>query len=343
MNLPIDKLKHFLREILDGSIGDSELTSFVHLSRSILDSHFGLRWAHLRLILDQQGISLTDLAYDCIAEAFARGKDGTMPHIESFTSSLIKGLHHSPDLEVFLAYKSFLARVAEAQIARLYAAADPSGARIHRNTRDAVRKSRCFQMKKDFRGLVLYPIRADPLDDREPPPPEYLETQFLHRVRPSASIPELLKELYSLLTEQRSWRRSTPLLQVVSLFKQVYRGDGTLGADNDDALPPLDSLSGDEIEEMRMGVERVVKERIAFTYYAHGKVTKSEAEAMYCAIRDLTSDWCSGKGDATSLQDYLVRYVTIDDDTYQSSYRVKMEYMSKLAKEEFATRLMKEL
>jgi hypothetical protein len=343
MNLPIEKLKHFLQEILDGSIGDSELTSFVHLSRSIIESHLRSRGAPLRQLLDQQGISLIDLAYDCIAEAFARGRDGTMHHIQSFNCSLVKGLQHSPDLEVFLAYKSFLTKVADAQIARLYAAVDPSGARIHRNTRDGVKKSRIFKLKKDFRGLVLYPVGVDPLDDRDPPPHEDLETLFLSRVSSSASIPELLKELHRVLTKQNSWRRSTPLLQAVSLFKQVYRGDGTFVTDSDDVPPPLEGLSGDEIEEMRMGVERAVKERIAFTYYAHGKITKLEAEAMCCAIRDLTSDWCSGTGDATSLQDYLDRYLTIDDDTYESSYRVKMEYMSKLAKTEFTKRLMKEL
>lgn len=106
MNLPIDKLKQYLQRILDGSLVDPELTAFVHLSRSIVDSHFRLRGTAVRWMLDQHGMSLVELELDCIAEVFALAPGGMVPRIAVFVRSLSKELQESPDLEVFLAYKA---------------------------------------------------------------------------------------------------------------------------------------------------------------------------------------------------------------------------------------------
>jgi hypothetical protein len=64
---------------------------------------------------------------------------------------------------------------------------------------------------------------------------------------------------------------------------------------------------------------------------------------MYRAICDVLGDWCSGDGADFSIYVYLTRYLSIDERTYRDGMRVKMEYLMKIAREEFASRLMGEL
>jgi len=51
----------------------------------------------------------------------------------------------------------------------------------------------------------------------------------------------------------------------------------------------------------------------------------------------------SGDGANFSLYEYLARYLPIDEQSYKDGLRVKMEYLMKIAREEFANRLMREL
>jgi hypothetical protein len=64
---------------------------------------------------------------------------------------------------------------------------------------------------------------------------------------------------------------------------------------------------------------------------------------MYLASCDLLGDWCSGDGASSGVYEYLKRYLPIDERTYKDGLRVKMEYLMKIAREEFASRLMGEL
>jgi len=90
-------------------------------------------------------------------------------------------------------------------------------------------------------------------------------------------------------------------------------------------------------------VEIVLKEKILLTYFAKGKLDRKESEAIFHAFEDILEDWCTGEVSQCSLFDYLKQYITIDEKTYESNYRAKMEYLIKIAREEFAARLMKEL
>jgi hypothetical protein len=50
-----------------------------------------------------------------------------------------------------------------------------------------------------------------------------------------------------------------------------------------------------------------------------------------------------GDGANFSLYEYLARYLPIDEQGYKDGLRVKMEYLMKIAREEFASRLTREL
>lgn len=335
-------LKPYLRKILNSSIVEVELTEFVHICRSIIQPYLLYIRSSISNLCTQQGLTITDLAYDCIAEAFAKDDKNKFHQLENFVQSLNNDLETTPEIEIFLAFKSFITKIADAELARLYAQSDPSGAKIHRNMRDCLKRSKILLLERDFRGYVVRPVDCDCLDCLQPFPSDELENRFFARVNRKHSTPDLLDVFHQVITEQNTYKRSIPLIELVQIFKKVYYdGNGNL---TDETLPTItENLSEFEIEQIRGKVENVLKEKIVFTYLAHGKVNRKQAEAMFNAFQDLFDDWCGGGDADTSLLKYLRRYYPMTEDKYEKEFRAKMEYVLKIAREEFAARLMREL
>lgn len=288
----------------------------------------------------QQGLTVTDLAYDCVAEAFARNEQNKFLQIDNFIRSLYQRLEDIPETDLFLAFKQFLICIADAQLARLYAQADPAGAKIHRNLRDNIKTSHCLQLEKDFRGIVIKPKNVDTLNHRELFPIDEFERELSNRLDHQPSTPEFIRELYNILTTQETYRRSITLVEVTQTFKKIYQHD----------FEPIDvesfsfeGLTEFEIDRIRMQVELALKEKILLTYLAKSKVNRKEAEALFDALSDILEDWCTDEESQTSLFRYLNQHLPMNEETYESTLRSKMEYLLKIAREEFAARLMRDI
>lgn len=340
MKIDCKKLKELLSCFINGNISHSELTDLVHLSRAIIQSYLGYVKTSITQLCLHQGLTATDLAYDCIAEAFARNEQNKFPQIDNFIGSLHQKLEDIPETDLFLAFKQFLICIADAQLARLYAQADPAGAKIHRNLRDNIKTSNFLQLEKDFRGIVIKPKNVDTLNYRELFPIDEFERELSNRLDHQPSTPEFIHELYNILITQETYRRSMTLVEVTQIFKKVFQRD----------FEPIDvesfsveGLTEFEIDRIRMQVELALKEKILLTYLAKGKVNRKEAEALFAAISDILEDWCSGEESQPSLFGYLNEHLPMNEEIYESTLRPKMEYLLKIAREEFAARLMKEI
>lgn len=344
--LPQQKfLKQYLLQLLANAMSEEELTSLVHLSRSIVQAHLQRIRFSISQLCEQQGITALDLAYDCLGEVFARNQDNRFPHIDAFEHSLNQPLAHTPDPDLFLAFKQFLVTFAETQLAKLYALNDPTGARIHRCIKEYCKTSSCFTLTRDFRGLVLQPSNSDPGDHGEAYPLEELEREILRRGKVGEPVPKVLSILHSILRSDHPYRRSVPLVDIVRIFKHYYRITGRIsGTDILDDEPTLNftGLMDFEIDSIRRQVETTIKEKIVTTYLLKGKVDKQQAEAMYSALHDMTVDWCTDRSDP-SLFEYFSRHYPIDEERYEAEFRTKMEYLLKITRETFAAHLMREL
>ncbi|MEK6570844.1 MAG: hypothetical protein AABZ61_05700 [Bacteroidota bacterium] len=342
MNVVVRNLKSYLQQALNGSISKKDLTDLVHLSRAIIEANLRAHRASIARLCFSQGLTVSDMAYDCIGEAFFRGSQDKFLLLENFVCSLRDSVETLPEQEIFLAYKSFITRVADAQLARLYAQTDPAGARIHRNLRDCIKHSKIFSLEKDFRGLMIKPSGEDSLDHLDSFPFEDLEKEFGQSISSRSSTMELLKTLHRLLTGQSTHRRSLSLVDVAQLFKKVYEREFE-AANEALEFPEVEGLTEFEIEQLRTQVQLVLKEKILLTYLARGKGDRKEAEAMFKAFEGLLFDWCHSEDQQASLSEYLCRYLPIDGERYEKDFRVKMEYLLKIAREEFGARLMKDI
>lgn len=333
--------KPYLQKLLDGDISEKELAELVQLSRSIVQAYFEYIRNSIFQLCRHQGLTMTDVAYDCLGEAFVRDETDRFSRLEDFVESLDENLETIDEREVFLAYKSFLMCLADAQLARLFAQSDPAGAKIHRNIRDCVKQSGFFCIKKDFRGKVLMPRDCEASEHRAPFPPDELEAEFRQTVNRQATLGHLLNALHDILVKQSAYRRSVPVVEVVQIFRRYYQAEAV--EPDDGSLPSREGLSEFEIRRIRQHVELALKEKILLTYLARGKIDRQQAEALARAFEDMIADWCSGEESQTSLYGYVSRYVSMDEATYESTMRPKMEYLLKIVREEFAARLMKDI
>lgn len=342
MPIQFQNLKSLLLQLLSGKATDREILEIVHLSRFIVQSHLNAICTSVSTLCMQQGLTLTDIAFDAIGEAFARDEKGKFPILQNFVHSLDIPIEETLPENLFIAYKSFLLRVAGAQIARLFAENDPQGAKIHRNVREALKDSSMFSVQKDYRGVVLTPCGVDSNEHLPPFPVDELENVFTGRVKTHRTIPELLKVLHEVLSEQMMYRRSVPLIEVVQVFKRAFAEDFEQQFDHDHQLI-FDGLTSFEKDRLRRQIETVLKEKILVTYLAKGKLARNEAEALFNALHDVVVDWCNGEESKESLFDYLKTHLSVDETHYEATLRAKVEYLVRIARDEFASRLLREM
>jgi hypothetical protein len=88
MAVRVDMLRAYLCQTLDRSISQGDLTRFVQLARIVAASYLGTFRASAVVLCEKLGISSTDLAYDCIADLFARDEKGSFVHLVGLTCSL---------------------------------------------------------------------------------------------------------------------------------------------------------------------------------------------------------------------------------------------------------------
>ncbi len=311
----IRTLKAHLLRLLEGNISESELSELVQISRLIAESYLRHFRPAAAKLCSAMGLTVTDLAYDCIADVFARDDNDHFPHMENFASSLRGDPDALPDSHIFLAFKSFITKVADAGLARLYVQNDPAGAKIHRNLRDCLKHSSLFSVERGFRGIVLTPKTAETLNHLDTFPLEILERQFLVRVGQHRAIPHLLGVLNEVLLEQSTYRRSIPLIDVVQMLKKIFRSESEIYTQ--EYVPQVDGLAEFEIEQLRVDVELALKEKILFTYLVRGKIDRKQAEAMYGAFHDLLWDWCYAGESDSSLYKHLEKRFPLDKDEYE--------------------------
>lgn len=200
------KIREYIIAISKDTINHSQLTALVKISRLIIQSFiYNYRSSALKL-LDYHGITLSDLANDCIAEAFRRNQEDKYFLIKKFICSLNDDIDKINETNLFRAYKSFLIKVASIQLSKLYSQYDPIGAKIIRNIKDAVNdaalhKTEKFILKREPCGDILIVKDCDLHNSVREFPKEKLEAEFSMDGK-RLNVVNMIDQLSKVLSEQ---------------------------------------------------------------------------------------------------------------------------------------------
>ncbi|MCL4550286.1 MAG: hypothetical protein M1495_17165 [Bacteroidetes bacterium] len=315
----------------------------VRISRVVIESHvrntrrlsIGLCQAH--------GITLYDLAYDCIADVFEKDGANNLLTLKHFFSSLRQSVDELPSDEVYFAYKAMLLKIAYVQIAHLYAQLDPTGFKIQRNIKETVLKTEMFVTKQNVLGKVL--VVAGNYETENLPYVDLIKLlkEFKERSLNKKTSTELLEVLYCWLKQQNEFRKEIKLSDAVYLFKSVFEITDEKSSGETDSFEEMianNFYETFEIEQITNNVLEKIKTRIFIDYYSRGKLTRQQSEAVYLSIADVVRDWISFGKNHVSFYDYLTKYLQINPEDYHDIIRDKFEYLIKQTRKEFALYLM---
>lgn len=81
-------LKPLFQRLIDGTIERDELARLIQISRTLVQAHLQHIRSSISYLCTNQGLTITDLSYDCVADAFSRDDDNRFVKLENFIGSL---------------------------------------------------------------------------------------------------------------------------------------------------------------------------------------------------------------------------------------------------------------
>lgn len=336
-----DGLKAAIVKLSQGDHTHGDLLVVVHFSRAIVEAFLRVKMDNLRYLYAGQGLTETDVAYDCIAELFHGGDGREYPKLNRFAASLYRPIAEIPAVELFVAWRSLLTRVAKGHIAEMFHAADPVGGRIHRNIRDCVKRFPDLRVVDSPWGLCLRIEPARTASRGNSLPPEVLDAELSRRMGGRDGTAQLLGHVRDILASDELHGGRIRLFDIVQIVKKRYGTE--LGEAAMEMDPRHEGLTKSDVALLREECLAHVKEKIFLTYLGKGKLSRREATALYDTVASVVDDWSAGVDGDRSLQDRLTDFLAFDGGEYASRYRTKLEYLVKTARESLVASLSREI
>ena len=200
-------LKNDLAALLEGEASPAQVKSVVRVCHANAEGALARR-GHLNHLLRMHGLSLADLAYDCISDLFARDGDGRYKALESYFSAY--GAADLSDEEIYFHLQRLSFTKVRNGLFRAYSEMDPQLARILHNVKVAARTLGFFIETDRLGESCLVPSLCDTSEHLPPVEVPDLTAWLSAEASGNEFIPELLGKLSMSLRKQTSYSRIVP-------------------------------------------------------------------------------------------------------------------------------------
>lgn len=284
------------------------------------------------------GISLDDLAFDCIADLFRRDKTGAFVKLKRYFDGM--DVAQMTDEDLLAACRRLVFSKVNQDLYRQYAEMDPDLHRIIRNIKDALPRVPFVRLTELHGEYWLAFGNADaglPMMA-----PEILEAHLTGFVRPGMTFHALLKGTAVVFGDQDLYRRAFPLTGYALLLRASF---GNLSASESPSSGADDGLSSADLERfVGESVDRIAA-RMKTQYVREGSVS-GETFAQYLqAVGSILCDEYVHPGRAErSYMEHLSAAMTgLTPEAYKTNHRARLEYLARLARRDFLKRIQNEL
>ena len=170
--------------------------------------------------------------------------------------------------------------------------------------------------------------------------PEFLEPEFWQRMPGEATMKEMLDTLSNVLQEQNSYRRMLGLVQ----FALMIRAKEAPTGDDKQSTSPKERFRDEELKAfLDQTIKRLAK-KAAETYVQKAKLSIRELTGHLDTVRAiLEHEFIGDDGKPDSFFEILnIHLPHVDRRSYMDRHRVILEYLTKMAKNDFTERLKRE-
>lgn len=286
------------------------------------------------------GLTLDDLALDCVADLFRRDDDGRFDRIEGYFQGI--GWREMDAAGVEMALRRLVLSIVNEGLFRRYQEWDPTLGRIIRNFKRHLGQSADLELHREHFSLVVR-VKGRP-DGRELPtmPPEVLEAQ-LHHVMPEAgSLPELLEVLPDVLSLNGFYAAEVGLTDLALAYRSVLErlhddeGEEAPAADRPVVRADLADAVRTHLGECLEEVDADMRER----YVDQRGIAPSLYAAYLATVHDaLASQYVDATAEKASLRVFLCRYIgEVASPVYRKQHQAVVEYLVKLTQERLMRR-----
>jgi hypothetical protein len=288
------------------------------------------------------GLTLEDLAVDCVGPLFERDGLGRFVQLREYYISL--NWETLDDAELLAYTRRLVFNKVNQQIARLYKESDPSLEKLMRNLRNAMRSGTHLVEQRRANELWVTVPKNVQHDETLPLMPwEFLEGEIIPRIQAKTTLKDIVRNVADILSGQNTYRQSYPFTSIALIIRTAFVRAGE--AVENDGNSETSGLSSGEI---RNAIERTVagvatsKEH---SYVTKGKVTSETYTAYINAARAiLLAEFVENDGHEKSFYQQLAGempgLVIMD---YRKYHRCHFEYLVKLSREQFVRFAREEL
>lgn len=285
------------------------------------------------------GLSVDDLALDCIAEIFQRDGNGQFCVLHTYLKS-----HEcvpSTDDELQIALRRLVFSKVNESLFRLYHETDPNLAKIIRNVKDAAKADPRFHLARHHRKqwLVVFPDEAlissdavqEAITSRPMAPQELLETYFSSHFGQNDRVRELTGLFAAFVQAYPHYANAYPVTGFAQAMRASFvRTHEALHTENESVFHAFEITNA--IQVVTDDLEAAKRP----SYVGRGKVSDVLFTTYFDTIRDIIAgqyrDDLEMESYYTALQKYLPE---LSEDDYRSFHRNILEYLAKLARTNF--------
>lgn len=330
-------LKNDLAALLEGKATSSQVKGIVRVCHANAEGAL-IRRGHLHHLLALHGLSLTDLAFDCICDLFARNDDGRYKALESYFSAYDVAGFSDEDAFFHLQRLSFT-KVRNG-LFRLYSEMDPQLARILHNIKVAARALGLFVEIDRLGESCLAPSLCETSEHLPPVDIADLTAWLCGEGSGNEFIPELLGKLCMSLRKQTGFSRVVPIVTIGLAIRAFYRQK---------EIPQLAepaTVIDDGIIDASGAIAdacNAVKYKTYRKYVMSGKVSGETFDLYFRVITQMLElRFISNDGAGFQLSEsFLTLTPGVTLREYRKKHRNKLEYLARLVQKQ-VSRTLKE-
>lgn len=286
------------------------------------------------------GVSLEDLALDCIADLFRRDDRGGFPEFRTYFTPLGPAAMEEDRLLGALRRLVF-GKITESLYVQ-YRDLDPSLHRVIRNLKSAALRVVGTDVDSIGEGWWVVFDERD-LPPRPVMPREVLDLHVADLMRQDPNLRALLRGLGVMLREQQIYRPALPLMALAHAVRAVFTRPALPEAAHDPL--PGDRLEGEEIHRWIADSVSAASGHLRPGYVDRGKMPGADFDLLFCSVRSILAAELTGTdGEGLSyFEHFRLHCGGVDPDTYRRRHRSHLEYFVRLTRRDLGERVRREL
>jgi len=286
------------------------------------------------------GLSLEDIALDCIAGMFKQDHDGNYLEFTLYFKK-IAPVEPLSDIDTFIYLRRLIFSQVNHHLFRINQTFDPVLGKIIRNIKLAIAKNTNLTTSTLFNQKIITLTNYNYSSDHKLIIPiEFLQIELFSDAIKTPDYSSILNKLYLILCVTTEYRKVIYLLD----FAMLIRNAKLMNYEINENASGLEESSEMDVIRILNDTMLKVDYLLQNSYVKKEKMNSSEAEVYSTTVREIIQDvYLNSPPQMDHFYEHLRTHIkNLTKEDYNRSHRTKVEYLVKIAKQEMNKTLKKE-